>query len=272
MYHGLSRVVLFPLLLTASMAVFSNSNNAVPVTDLENPLQPQAAVVQLKVQSAAQVSVQNANTQLFDIIEMLQQDLQQLRGQVEELTFNLKRLKSDQKQRYLDLDRRIVSLSSPPQDTTTRPPSVATFVVASAVDTQVSEVAPSNASVVVLDPEAEKVAYKVAFNLIRERQYEAAISAFETFIVDYPQGILVGNAHYWLGEVYMVQGDVGAAAISFDTVINDFSSHRKLPDALYKAGLAYQTIDAAKSTQLLERVIRDHPNSSAARLANGRVQ
>jgi len=57
---------------------------------------------------------QNANAQLFDIMELLQQELQSLRGQVEELAFNLKRIKEDHKHRYLDLDRRIVTLTTLP--------------------------------------------------------------------------------------------------------------------------------------------------------------
>jgi len=59
-------------------------------------------------------AVQNANAQLFDIMELLQQELQSLRGQVEELAYNLSRLKEVQNIRYLDLDRRIVSLTDQP--------------------------------------------------------------------------------------------------------------------------------------------------------------
>ena len=59
-------------------------------------------------------SVQNVNAQLFDVIEMLQTELRSLRGFVEELAFNVNRLKTEQKQRYLDLDQRIVALMDQP--------------------------------------------------------------------------------------------------------------------------------------------------------------
>jgi hypothetical protein len=59
-------------------------------------------------------TVQNVNAQLFDVIEMLQTEVQSLRGFVEELAFNVNHLKTEQKQRYLDLDRRIVALMDQP--------------------------------------------------------------------------------------------------------------------------------------------------------------
>jgi tol-pal system protein YbgF len=93
-----------------------------------------------------------------------------------------------------------------------------------------------------------------------------------TFVKDFPQGSLVGNAHYWLGEVYMVQGDASLAALSFEHVIGEFPQHRKIPDALYKAGVAYQNLgNIDKANQMLQRVLLEYPDSSAARLAQERV-
>lgn len=70
----------------------------------------------------------------------------------------------------------------------------------------------------------------------------------------------------------MVQGDASLAAQSFEYVIREFPDHRKIPDALYKAGVAYQNVgDITKANQLLQRVLQEHPDSSAARLAHERV-
>jgi TolA-binding protein len=55
-------------------------------------------------------------------------------------------------------------------------------------------------------------------------------------------------------------------------VITDFPQHRKIPDALYKAGVAYQNIgDIGKANEALQRVLNEYPESSAARLARERV-
>ena len=280
-----NRFVLLFVVVVFSFQV--NANNSVPVSDLANDIgteviaipQPAQAVVEEPINAVAVDTPINtdANAQMFDIVEMLQYELQQLRGQVEELSYHLERLKKDQKQRYLDLDRRIVSLSTPPQ--------VIDDSQVSDTKSETSEAdltsAPLGGSIALdqavviqeaYDPEIEKLAYKAAFGLIRERQYDASIEALLTFLNDFPEGVLVGNAHYWLGEVYMVQGDASLAAQSFEYVIREFPGHRKTPDALYKAGVAYQNVgNNNKANQLLQRVLQEYPDSSAARLAQERV-
>ena len=71
-------------------------------------------LIQQYVGSQSAPTVQNANAEMFDIMELLQQELQSLRGQVEELEFNVKRIKEVQNIRYLDVDRRIVALMDQP--------------------------------------------------------------------------------------------------------------------------------------------------------------
>jgi len=278
-----------PLLLVLACSVQVSANSSVPVSDLTNDIgteslaisQPAKAVVgesntAVLVESAAKVNA-NANTQMLYIVGELQDELRQLRGQVEELNYNLERLKQDQKQRYLDLDRRIVSLStpSPVSDETQASSSVNQIVQTNGVSAPAGGATAVEQAIVIqrpYDPEIEKAAYKAAFGLIRERQYDASIEALLAFLTDFPQGLLVGNAHYWLGEVYMVQGDASLAAQSFEYVIREFPDHRKIPDALYKAGVAYQNVgDINKANQLLQRVLQEHPDSSAARLAHERV-
>ena len=280
-----NRFVLLFVVVVFSFQV--NANNSVPVSDLANDIgteviaipQPAQAVVEEPINAVAVDTPINtdANAQMFDIVEMLQYELQQLRGQVEELSYHLERLKKDQKQRYLDLDRRIVSLSTPPQviDDSQVSDTKSETSEADLTSAPLGGAIALDQAVVIqeaYDPEIEKLAYKAAFGLIRERQYDASIEALLTFLNDFPEGVLVGNAHYWLGEVYMVQGDASLAAQSFEYVIREFPDHRKTPDALYKAGVAYQNVgNNNKANQLLQRVLQEYPDSSAARLAQERV-
>ena len=288
------------LIFILAVSAEVSANTTVPVTDLVNDTAAQsnpslqsmqaAPVAPVRVDLATNTGNTNANAQIFDLVEMLQQEVQQLRGQVEELSYNLGKLKEDQKQRYLDLDRRIVSLSTATPvtkesrvvsatDQTTQLQTVASQVndsltsvpVTPATETSTTETqtlavqAPS-------DPEAAKVAYKAAYALIRKRQFDASVVALLAFVKNFPQSDLVGNAYYWLGEVYMVQGDASLAVVSFEYVISKFPQHRKIPDALYKAGVAYQnTGNVDKANQLLQRVLAEYPESSAARLALEKV-
>ena len=278
MTQTISGFILLLAVLSGSVQVFANSS--VPVSDLANdvsgqsivtskPLQPKLTEVS-DVVAVVNTPMGNANAQMFDLVELLQRELQQLRGQVEELNYNLERLKQDQKQRYLDLDRRVVSLSSQPS--VANETQVATVVSQTPQDGNEPALGQVIVAQETYDPEVEKAAYNAAFALIRERQYDASIVALLAFVNDFRQGALLGNAHYWLGEVYMVQGDASLAAESFEIVIGEFPEHRKIPDALYKAGVAYQNIgNVVKANQMLQRVLQEYPDSSAARLAHERV-
>ena len=284
------------LLFILAVSAEVRANTGVPVTDLVNDTAAQSnpspqsmqadPVTPVTVDIVTNAGNTNANAQIFDLVEMLQQEVQQLRGQVEELNYNLGRLKEDQKQRYLDLDRRIVSLSTAAPvtkesrvasvtDQTTQPKIVVRQVkvistavpIASATETSTTQTQ-TLAGQAPNDPEAAKIAYKAAYALIRKRQFDASIVALLAFVKNFPQSDLVGNAYYWLGEVYMVQGDASLAVGSFEYVISKFPQHRKIPDALYKAGVAYQnTGNVNKANQLLQRVLAEYPESSAARLA-----
>tara|TARA_B110000967_G_C18807811_1_gene521966 strand:- start:184 stop:1041 length:858 start_codon:yes stop_codon:yes gene_type:complete len=275
-----------PLLFVLAWSVQVIANSSVPVSDLANDIgteslaisqpaveEPNTAVL---VESAAKVNV-NANAQMLYIVGELQDELRQLRGQVEELNYNLERLKQDQKQRYLDLDRRIVSLSTSPPvtDETQASSAVNQMIQTSGASTQVDGVTAVEQAIVIqqtYDPEIEKAAYKAAFGLIRERQFDASIEALLAFLNDFPQGSLVGNAHYWIGEVHMVQGDISLAIQSFEYVIREFPDNRKIPLALYKAGVAYQNLgDIDKANKLLQRVLQEYPGSSVSRLAYERL-
>jgi len=284
------------LIFILAVSAEVSANTTVPVTDLVNDTAAQSnpslqsmqadPVTPVTVDIVTNAGNTNANAQIFDLVEMLQQEVQQLRGQVEELNYNLGRLKEDQKQRYLDLDRRIVSLSTAAPvtkesrvasvtDQTTQPKIVVRQVkvistavpIASATETSTTQTQ-TLAGQAPNDPEAAKIAYKAAYALIRKRQFDASIVALLAFVKNFPQSDLVGNAYYWLGEVYMVQGDASLAVGSFEYVISKFPQHRKIPDALYKAGVAYQnTGNVDKANQLLQRVLAEYPESSAARLA-----
>ena len=288
------------LLFILAVSVEVRANTAVPVTDLVNDTAAQSnpspqsmqadPFTPVTVDIVTNAGNTKANAQIFDLVEMLQQEVQQLRGQVEELNYNLGRLKEDQKQRYLDLDRRIVSLSTAAPvtkesraasvtDQTTQPKIVVRQVkvistavpIASATETSTTQTQ-TLAGQAPNDPEAAKIAYKAAYALIRKRQFDASIVALLGFVKNFPQSDLVGNAYYWLGEVYMVQGDASLAVVSFEYVISKFPQHRKIPDALYKAGVAYQnTGNVDKANQLLQRVLAEYPESSAARLALEKV-
>src|SRR4030095_639467 len=56
--------------------------------------------------------------------------------------------------------------------------------------------------------------YQYAFDLMRQTKYAEAEKALSTFVDDYPDHPLAGNASYWLGEAYYVRKDYNNAALT----------------------------------------------------------
>jgi len=193
---------------------------------------------------------------LFYQIQVLQQELQDLRGQMEDQDYLVKRLQQDQKQQYLDLDRRVVAL------TQNKPLSGA--VSQSSTASVPRPVAPRAGGEL-----SERDAYKVAFEAMRVRDFDGSMVGFQRLIEDYPNGQFTPNAFYWIGEIYLVaKSDAEMARQSFMQVVNLYPDHQKTPDALYKLGVVYHNLgDLDSARTYLNRVRNDYPNSSAAGLA-----
>lgn len=193
---------------------------------------------------------------LFRQMQLMQQEIQELRGTVEEQDHQIKRLQRDQKEQYLDLDRRVVALSSgrpsPPPAST---PTGATDEPATTPATG------GNLS--------EREAYRLAFDGMRAQQFDESLGAFQRLIENYPNGQYTPNAFYWMGEIFLVgKQDAELARQSFMQVVNLYPDHQKAPDAMYKLGVVYNTLgDETSAKRFLDQVQRDHPNSAAAGLA-----
>jgi len=222
----------------------------------------------------------SAAADLLFQLETLQQEVQHLRGQLEEQGHELKIMKQSQRDRYIDLDKRISlimasSLSQPVPSVTTstqvQQPLNSEPLAVAKEDNAPNALAPPLSPVTLQPPSAQsQQAYNNAYNLIRERKFDESEIAFNQFVQDYPNNTLTGNGYYWLGEVKLVQGKSREAVDAFSTVIKMFPGHSKEQDALYKLGtVSDQLGDTAKAKSYLQDVIRRFPDSKAAKLATG---
>lgn len=237
-----------------------------------------------------------------DMLEILQQltrlenEVRQLRGQLEQLGHNSDRLKSQQQDIYVDLDRRLrlleTGLSGVPAspgaatgtivlDPSAAPaPAGAPNAPAAAVSSTVTSAASSGAAhpaasavAAPIDSAKEQAAFKAAFNLLKLGKYDEAISAYTQFLKDFPGSQYAARAQYWLGEANYVTGKFPAAIEAFAKVISQYPDAKKLPDALRKIGfIHYEMKDMEKARQVLTEVTQKYPGTTAAGLAQNRLQ
>lgn len=220
----------------------------------------QATAAPAGVASGPMVGSSSANSAgLLYQLELLQVEVQELRGLVEQQAHQIQQMREEQRDRYLDLDRRITLLNK----------------AGNSGVSPVGPVSPANPpSTIGPVPQAdEKSSYQAAIDLVRGKRYEEAADAFSSFIQTFPDGSYTGNAYYWLGEVLVVKGDQQGALTAFGALLERFPQHRKEPDAKYKMGRLYRELgDSAKARNLLEEVVTGYPGSSAAKLAEAELR
>lgn len=132
--------------------------------------------------------------------------------------------------------------------------------------------APQPALAAPIDTVAEERDYKQAFNLLMQRRYSEARTAFQAFLARYGTGSYADNAQYWLAEASYVTRDFDVALEAFQKVINEYPNSSKVPDALLKSSfIHYEKQQWSEAREILQRLVTLHPNSTASRLATQRL-
>ena len=197
-------------------------------------------------------------------VQQLEADVRMLTGLLEEATQALRALEAQSLERYVDLDRRL-SVGARPQAenvAVAAPGSGTPSAGEGAGGTQIERAGEAE--------EGEAAAYRAAYELVREREFDTAVNAFIAFLSDYPFGRYAPNAHYWLGELYLVIAppDPELARQNFKLLLDQYPADQKVPDALYKLGrVQFIKGNRQRSREYLDEVIREYPSHAAAQLA-----
>ncbi len=254
--------------------------------------------------SSTAVAQQSDTSVIADLVvqvQELQDEVRQLRGQIEEQNREIENLKRRQRDQYLDLDQRISDL----RNSQPVAPSGAGAAAAAGVAQQAPQPGPAQQPAVspgedapevrapmesqsemvgigqpevesqaaAASPEAEKAAYDKAFQALKELRYADAAEEFQSFLDSYPDSEYADNAQYWLGESYYVTRNYDIALTSFQELLDRFPDSPKAPDALLKIGYTHYELeqwDAARAA--LTQVQELYPDSTLSRLAENRLR
>jgi tol-pal system protein YbgF len=227
----------------------------------EDPVLMKLDELDRRVGSIERVVRNESLLQIATELDILRDEVRELRGHTDALQYESEGTATRQRDQYLDLDQRLQSLerrtrggeplSAVPLEE--RPPPVVATLPAPGGD--------------------DRGSYQAALELLRQGRYPQAEAAFTQFLADYPQSDLSDNAQYWLAETHYVNREFEAALAAFQEVIEKHPNSRKVPDALLKAGFCeYEMQRWADARKSLEAVVEQFPDSTAARLANQRLE
>ena len=245
------------LITLSSFAVAAVGQNLTPIVDLSSPADATANTADSLSMEAPGSAVDGSGDRYYQM-QVLQEEVQMLRGMVEELNYELQQLKQRQMDDYLDIDRRLsAQVSGASASNTGSAPAVAPANAGRSFGGEPA-VPPSNVPSVVNADSADSAVMKADYDkasglLLKQRDINGAALAFKQHIVDYPSSPFVPNAYYWLGEIYLLQDQAELSRQSFTSVVEQHPLHAKAMDARFKLGKIYHQLgDNTRARELLE--------------------
>lgn len=198
-------------------------------------------------------------------LEVLRQEIKNLRGQIEVLSNNIDGTAKRQRDMYVDLDTRLRRLEQP-----VAPASPASPAAPAAAAPVAPGAAPAQGAAGT--PADEGRAYEAAQNQRRNGNYQGTISAFQAFLAQYPKSTLAPRAQYWIGDSYFNLRDFKNAIASQNTLIKNYPESSSVPDALLNIASSQMEMgDSAAAKKTMDGLIARYPASEAAEKARRRL-
>lgn len=226
-----------------------------------------------------------ASAELMMQLEQLKVETQSLRDMVERQQRVIQRLEDNQRNRYVDTDQRLQTLRQKVDRFEELLPSLKAGADGDAIPveenagTDVSEQADTQSTPASTETGgassssthnngSAQADYTAAYALVQKKQFDAAIEAFQTFIREHPDTRLLGNAYYWIGEIYMAQNRSSEAQKMFEAVISEHPDSYKVPDSMYKLALIQARFgNQSKAEANMQSILDQYAQSNAAKLA-----
>ncbi len=96
--------------------------------------------------------------------------------------------------------------------------------------------------------------YQECRDLYKGRDFDRAITGFESFLRKYPNSDLASNAQYWLAECYYAKDDFRKAKREFERVLENYPGSRKTPSANRKILMSGQKLAQQDAELKLKQV------------------
>ncbi len=211
----------------------------------------------------------------------LEDQLRQLTGQVEEARFALRQigdrvevLAADTDARLAAIEQRLAEAPAPaPVADAVAPDTPPETVVVESGDSVLGTIPAEGTDVAVVTPAVDQPVtdtYSQSIQLLSQTDYASAQAGFQAIIDAHPDDPLAGNAHFWIGEIFMKQGDHQNAAVAFARGYKAFPDGNKAADSLLKLGMAFAAMgknrEACATYERLMRELVSAPAHIADRL------
>jgi tol-pal system protein YbgF len=208
--------------------------------------------------SSFAISQNNESVELLlEKINLLKQEIESLTASIETNNLTISRLEEANQILYVDLDKRIHLLETK-----------LLFEETQEEESLETSLNPLSGLVEEDIDAGEFGLWSNSMKLLDNSRYSEAAENLRLLILSYPNGTYIGDAYFWLGEIYLVQEMFEDSSEILNAFVTKFDDHPRKADGLYKLALAKVNLEELEAAEtLLQEVISNYPNSGAALLA-----
>jgi tol-pal system protein YbgF len=258
-FVGLSLFALSPF-NPAHAALFDDKEARKKILELETKQQANhdatmAAIADLKKRVAAvEAIVQGGGlADMSNQIEVLKQEIANLKGDLEVATHGLETTQQRQKDLYTDTDTRLRKLESGAPVATSEPPA--------------NTPAPPAAE------EKDAKAFADADALSKSAKHKEAFAAFDTFLKEHPTSRLAPDALYGMGYSQFALKNYKSAIATQQKVLDLHPENAKVPDAMFNmANSQIQLGQVTSAKKTLRDLIAKYPDAAVTPSAQKRLK
>lgn len=131
----------------------------------------------------------------------------------------------------------------------------------------------TKAASVTLPAGSPKEQYEYAFGLIRQNNYAGGEQALKQFVSAHPNDPLAGNAQYWLGRTYYARNDYNDAIRAFAEAYQKYPKNQYAPENLLYLGRSLSGIKKkSDACATYSRLLREYPKAPEATKGSARAE
>lgn len=212
---------------------------------------------------------EEANLDTRHLLEKLERTSSMLREQIEHTRSSMHR-------RDQDLSIRVKAIEARVDNVVRRPRSGASHINTPSPNQQEKRSTPiSHTQSTRKDPgvENEASAFRSAYKVYLNGNYQRASSEFQRFVKHYPATALTPQAFYYLGQSLYVQKQYDPAQQALQHIVSKYPNTKYRSQALYKLGqIMIETDQRSKAQKHWNQVIQDYPDSPDATHAKDQLK
>jgi tol-pal system protein YbgF len=120
---------------------------------------------------------------------------------------------------------------------------------------------------------AENELYAKAKQDFDSGELEAARADFTEFLKRFPKSAIADSAQFWIGEIYYRQKWYEKAILEYQKVIENYPKGNKIQASLLKQGFSFFNLgDKSNGRLILKELITKYPSSNEAKIAKQKLE